>query len=303
MSRRVVERRPSETALFNALRRAIASNESVGQGLGSDDLAVFFLPPHWRFLLRFKRLRANIKERLTVQLPGVQEHVMARTAYFDRVFVDALTRRIPQIVLLGAGYDSRAYRFAQSRGASRVFELDAAPTKNRKARCLGRAGIGIPQHVTLAPIDFDRESLKDVLVQAGFESQKETLFLWEGVSYYLEPASADATLEFVGHQSHQESTIAFDYAISVSQENLGDIFGAQRFFETMREQHGDEGFVFAIDDGGAEPYLEERGLTVVEHLDSHDIERTLLLNEDGSLVGKVTGVFRIVLAAPSTRKR
>jgi methyltransferase (TIGR00027 family) len=202
-------------------------------------------------------------------------------------------------VLLGAGYDSRAYRFAQSGGATKVFELDAAPTQNRKAKCLRRAHIDVPQYVTLVPIDFNRESLKDVLERAGYENQKKTLFMWEGVSYYLEPASVDTTLEFVGHSSHPESVIAFDYAIPVSEENLEGCFGAERFFQTMKEQHGDEALMFAIDEGETASFLEERGLRMVEHLDNEEIERTLLLNEDRSSIGRITGVFRFVLASPS----
>lgn len=301
MSQKAVEHKPSETALFAALHRAIANQELVDVGPGSDDLAEFFLPPHWRFLIRFKGVRANVRDRLGRHLPGLHEYVIARTAYFDRVFVDALNTETPQIVLLGAGYDSRAYRFAQSGSATRIFELDAAPTQNRKAECLRRAHIGVPQHVALVPIDFDRESLKDVLERAGYESHKKTLFIWEGVSYYLEPASVDATLEFVGRSSHRESTIAFDYAISVSEDNADDAFGADRFFQTMREQHGDEGLMFAIDEGETESFLEERGLRMVKHLDNEEIERTLLVKEDGSSIGKITGVFRFVLASPHSQ--
>jgi methyltransferase (TIGR00027 family) len=176
--------------------------------------------------------------------------------------------------------------------------LDAAPTQNRKLECLRRAHINVPQHVVFVPIDFDRESLRDVLERAGYASGKKTLFIWEGVSYYLEPASVDATLEFVGRSAHHESIIAFDYAISVSEENAVDAFGADRFFQTMREHHRDEGLMFAIDEGEAESFLEERGLRMVEHLDNQEIERTLLVTKDGSSMGRITGVFRFLLASP-----
>jgi methyltransferase (TIGR00027 family) len=298
MSQKAVEHKPSETALFAALRRAIANKEFRDEAVGSDDLAEFFLPPHWRFFIRFRRVRANTKDRLDRHLPGLHEYVMARTAYLDRVFVDALKTETPQIVLLGAGYDSRAYRLSQSGSATQVFELDAAPTQNRKLECLRRAHINVPQHVVFVPIDFDRESLRDVLERAGYASGKKTLFIWEGVSYYLEPASVDATLEFVGRSAHHESIIAFDYAISVSEENAVDAFGADRFFQTMREHHRDEGLMFAIDEGEAESFLEERGLRMVEHLDNQEIERTLLVTKDGSSMGRITGVFRFLLASP-----
>lgn len=298
MSQRGVDNKPSETALFNALHRAIANKERADGGLGSDDLAVHFLPPHWSFLIRFKRIRANVKERLARQLPGLHEYVMARTAYFDRVLADALNEGIPQVVLLGAGYDSRPYRLAPSGSATRIFELDAAPTQERKVECLRRAGIDVPQQVTLVPIDFDRQSLNEGLESAGYESERRTLFVWEGVSYYLDPASVDATLEFVARHSHCESSIAFDYAISVSEKAMDDAFGADRFFRTMKERHGDEALTFAIAEGETGSFLAERGLRMVEHLDNEEIERTFLLHEDGSRIGRVTGVFCFVLASP-----
>jgi len=163
VSEKAVEQKLSETALFNALHRAIANKKRLLEGLGSDDLAVPFLPPLWRFIIRFKSARAIVKKRLASHLPGLHDYVMTRTAYLDRLFFDALTEKTARIVLLGAGYDSRPYRFAQSGAGPKIFELDAAPTQNRRARCLRQAGIDVPHHVGLVLIDFDRESLMGVL--------------------------------------------------------------------------------------------------------------------------------------------
>ena len=132
MSKKGVEQKHSETALFAALRRAIANKEFKNEKFGPDDLAEYFLPPHFRFFLRFNRIRANTKNKLNVFLPGLNEYMIARTAYFDRLFVDALNNKTPQIVLLGAGYDSRAYRFAKSNHGTRIFELDIAQPKIEK---------------------------------------------------------------------------------------------------------------------------------------------------------------------------
>ena len=141
--------------------------------------------------------------------------MLARTAFFDRMFQDALSNNVPQIVLLGAGYDTRAYRFAEFNYATNILELDIATTQQRKRKCLKKAQIDIPKHVTLVPIDFNNESVQHVLENAGYDSRQQTLFIWEGTSYYLEPASVDATLKFVKQASHHDSVIAFDYAISI----------------------------------------------------------------------------------------
>jgi methyltransferase (TIGR00027 family) len=297
-----VEQKPSETALFAALRRTIANKEFRNEAFGPDELAECFLPPHFRFFLRFQRIRANTKNRLDEFLPGLNEYMIARTAYFDRLFVDALNSKTPQIVLLGAGYDSRAYRFANSNQGTRVFELDIAPTQDRKKKCLRKARIDIPEHVTFVPIDFNQDSLGDALERAGYKSNRKTLFIWEGVSYYLEAESVDTTLEFVSHASHRESTIAFDYTISISEENVNDYYGAKEFAQTMKEHHADEELLFSIDEGEIESFLGQRGLRMVEHLDNEEIERAFLLEEDGSLVGQKTGHFRFVLASPERQQ-
>ena len=297
MTNKGVEQRPSETALFAALRRAIANKEYRNEKFGPDYLAEYFLPAHFRFFLRFKKIRANTKDKLDGFLPGLNEYMIARTAYFDSHFVDALDNEIPQIVLLGAGYDSRAYRFAQLNRGTNIFELDAAPTQNRKKKCLKGARIDIPQQVKLVPINFNEESLKDVLEKAGYENREKTLFLWEGVSYYLNAESVDATLEFVSHSLHNESAIVFDYTISISEENMNDYYGVREFAQTMKEHHADEELMFSIEEGKTESFLEQRDLKMVDHLNNEEIERTFLVDDNGSLIGQITGHFRFVLAS------
>ena len=63
-------------------------------------------------------------------------------------------------MLLGAGYDSRAYRFTKFNNATKIIELDIATTQNRKKKCLRKAQIDIPKHVAFVPINFNKESLK-----------------------------------------------------------------------------------------------------------------------------------------------
>ena len=297
MTNKSVEQKPSETALFAALRRTIAHKEFKNEKFGPDNLAEYFLPPHFRFFLKFKQIRANTKNRLNGFLPGLNKYMIARTAYFDRLFVDALNNKTAQIVLLGAGYDSRAYRFAKSNHSTRIFELDSAPTQDRKKKCIKNGRIDIPNQVTFVPINFNKESLKDTLEKAGYKNHQKTLFIWEGVSYYLEVESVESTLEFVSHASHHESALAFDYTISISEENIKDYYGVKEFVQTMKVHHENEELMFSIDDGETGSFLEQRGLKMVDHLDNEEIERTFLLKEDGSLIGQITGHFRFVSAS------
>ena len=301
MSKRGVEKRHSETALFAALHRAIANKEFDNERLGPDYLAQNFMPSHFAFIIKFKKMRAKAKKKFAKLLPGLHEYMIARTAYFDHVFINALNHNIPQIVLLGAGYDSRAYRFENLNNATQIIELDIAPTQNRKKKCLKKARINIPGNVTLAPIDFNKDSLEFVLEKAGYKNNEKTLFIWEGVSYYLDPASVDTTLYFVSHSSHHESILAFDYAITISEDNIHNYYGVKEFVQTWMKHHSNEAFIFAIDEGGMESYLKQRGLKIVDHLDNEEIERTFLIDEKGSLIGQITGLFRFVSASPGKK--
>jgi methyltransferase (TIGR00027 family) len=299
MNNKNTDQQPSQTALFTALRRTIAHKKYQDEKFGPDHLAEIFLPVHFRFFLMFKKIREGTKEKLAAFMPGMNEYLIARTAYFDRLFLDALQEEIPQIVLLGAGYDSRAYRFAKSNLGTRIFELDAAPTQNRKMKCLKSTRIRIPEEVRFVPIDFLSQSLSVVLENAGYKSQEKTLFLWEGVSYYLDRAAVKDTLSFVSRCSNRDSLIAFDYSISLSEEELPAFYGASKFLESMQEQHASEELLFSLKPGEVESFLADMNLDLVEHLDHDAIELKYLTDENGSRIGRMIGIFRFVCASPS----
>lgn len=298
MANQPVERKPSDTALFNAMRRTIACKEYQNSRFGADYLAEYFLPAKFRFFLRFKSIRVKTRARLDSFFPGVNEYVIARTTYFDGLFLEALKNRTPQIVLLGAGYDSRAYRFAMQNQGTQIFELDSAPTQERKKECLKKAKIAIPPQVAFVSINFNREALQEVLGMAGWQDSQKTLFLWEGVSYYLNPGSVDQTLDFFSQSAQPGSLLAFDYMISISEENVGEYYGAKEMIQSMQEHHSDEGLTFAVEEGRIGSFLAHRNLKLVEHVDPDELEKSFLTTDEGALIGKVAGHFRIVLVAP-----
>ena len=297
MMKQRVEKTHSSTAMFAALYRAVAQKQRISEEVGPDYLAEYFLPVHYRFFLRFKKIREDFKHKTHKLIPGMYEYILARTAFFDKVFRDALAKQTPQIVLLGAGYDTRPYRFSGVNQATAIFELDIAATQRRKRKCLKNARIDIPKDVALVPIDFNRESLRDVLENAGHDRRKQSLFIWEGVSYYLEPSSVDATLRFVKEASPHESAIAFDYAISIGEEQSKASYGAREFFHVLETRHSNEPFKFALKVGEVAPFLAQRGFKVVTHLNSQEIETSYLARDNGASQGKVNGVFRFAIAS------
>ena len=289
---------PSKTAIFTTLTRAIAYREFNNGILGNDYLAEVFFPFYLKVLLKAKNIRTRRKHKIP---PGMYEYMLARTAYFDNVFKDALNRNVPQIVLLGAGYDTRAYRFANLIKDTKIFELDAPPTQIIKRNCLFKSHITAPNNVVFIPINFEAESLQDALGKAGYDKHKHTLFLMEGVSYYLEPESVDATLKFVSSNSKAENNIALDYILSIPVEKLKDYYGVKELSEDHEKKHPNEIGKFFIEEGAIAAYLEQRGLKIVEHLDNKEMEKRFLVNKNGLSIGQVTGWFRIVFASPISR--
>lgn len=138
---------------------------------------------------------------------GVADIVVARTIYFDRI-IGRVLGHVEQFVLLGAGYDTRAYGRLR-RHELAFFELDEAMTQKVKLAALKEAGIETA-HVAFVEVDFSQEQWYEELESAGYDSSKKTLFLWEGVSLYLKEEDVRKTLRDIRTCSAPGSVLLAD---------------------------------------------------------------------------------------------
>ncbi len=136
-------------------------------------------------------LSRDVAGGLTPPHNRMHEYIRARTAFFDRVLLDALGRGVTQVVIGGAGYDGRALRYAAP--GVRWFELDHPATQSDKRARLTRLGIGAPQ-VSFIPADFTADPVAEPLRAAGLDPARPSLFLFEGVAVYLEQAVNERVL-------------------------------------------------------------------------------------------------------------
>ncbi len=190
----------SKTAEYMAFFRAMESLRPPRQRLISDPFAASFLRPGLRRAIRLAKisgLRWLIEKYADQRLPGARTSAIARTRLIDNAWTDAIRDGIGQIVILGAGSDSRAYRLPES-GRAAVFEVDHPATHALKRERLTRMLADIPKNVRFAAIDFNREGLPDVLATNGVDAALPALFLWEGVTNYLTEEAVDAVLRYVG---------------------------------------------------------------------------------------------------------
>ena len=290
--------RTSNTAFITALYRAVAYREFQNQVWGSDFLAELFLPFHIKFLIQYEKVRAKGRAKEKRQTPGVYEYVLARTKFFDDVFIRSLSESIPQIVMLGAGYDTRALRFKAFNNNTRIIEFDMAATQNRKRHCLKKNNINIPEYLTLFPIDFNQQSLEKVLISSGYKSDKRTLFIWEGVSMYLEIQAVKETLKCIAQSAHHDSLLAFDYAISIPENAVHKYYGTKELLQRIKKNLSNEPFKFTVEEKKIEMFLNDQGHKIIRHLNHRQIEEAYLKKEDGSSVGRPNGMFCLVMSSP-----
>jgi methyltransferase (TIGR00027 family) len=291
-----VQEQASGTAMWCVLMRALSAAETREGIKGGDYLAEIFLPDNQRALLKTPAQR---EWAINQQPPGMYAYIIARTFYFDHIAEQALQENIPQIVILGTGYDSRPYRFQKLAKETRFFELDTFPTLQHKKELLQRANIPIPKNVTFVPIDFNKDTFEEVFFKAGYDKHKKTLFLWEGVSMYLEPAAVDTTLRFIKTNAPAGSTVCFDYEAPWTSLDWADVAAVEELGEFWQRNFPRETTQWSIEGGGINAFLSSSGYTIIDHLQANTdaIQRKYFNFHAALAVGHVPMIFGFVQAA------
>jgi methyltransferase (TIGR00027 family) len=179
----------------------------------------------------------------------LQNQTTARQTFYDST-VDRWLADIPQFIILGAGFDTRAFRLPEEmRHQKQSFEVDTPQTQATKREILHRAGVD-SAGVAFVSADFEKEDWFGKLVDAGFNPDQTALFIWEGVTPYLEKAAVEATLRKISGAA-RGSMVAFDYFTTEVLESPEVIMQIIR--TTLRA--GGESLKFGID---STPPLGER---------------------------------------------
>ncbi len=269
--------RPSQTAEGIASARARESARPEGERLFYDPFAHHFLGDRIRFITRHRFLRAIFRWRNRRILPGMFGGLVARTRYIDDYLLARLNEGVRQVVILGAGYDSRAYRFEEVCRHVRVFEVDHPATQNVKIEKMDQLLNGLPDYVTYVSVRFNSENLAEKMQQSGYRKDEKTLFIWEGVTMYLTAEAVDATLAFVADHCACGTSIIFDYF----PPSIADGTCPLREAITLRKmvaRYG-EAICFGIEPKDIESYLARRGFHRVHNISAEECKR-LYFNEN-----------------------
>jgi methyltransferase (TIGR00027 family) len=220
-------------------------------------------------------------------------YVNARTHHMDALLVEALAQGATQVVNLGAGFDSRAYRFRDRFPRARFFELDLpamiAAKRERVAKIFG----AVPDRVVLVATDFTTRPLDRVLGDAGYDRGQRTFFIWEGVTMYLPEAANLGTLRFIRSGSAPGSAVVYDYVLDAAlRPGGGGIFGARTTAAYVASVG--EPFVTGWSQSQAAAIATREGLVVLSDLGPTELTARYLTGADGQPDGMMGEFQRII---------
>ena len=157
-------------------------------------------------------------------VPGFHEHLISRTRFIDDLIKKSISEQVEQYVILGAGYDSRAYNLKLPSGL-KIFEVDQPEVQKIK---ISKLPDEIPnaENITYVSIDFNHQSLKNQLLNSGFDKSKSTIYTLEGVSQYITREALNSTLsELALLTPNSNATFFMSYVSKLLREDPKACFG------------------------------------------------------------------------------
>ena len=295
MSGRRIKTTTSRTAAWTCVSRAASALESDSRYRSNDHMALLLVPTFIRLLLHIPLVRWFVGRVISPK--GIYEYTIARTKYIDAVLRETLAGGMDQILIFGAGFDTRALRFRNEAGGTKIFELDVPITQQAKLDRYAERGLSIPSNVTFVSIDFDRESLPEKLEEAGFIRGGRSLFVLEGLLMYLQPESVEETFKVIEAFAGKGSVMVFDYVRASVFRREGACYGERDIVKSVTK--AEEHWHFGIEEGALGTFLDRYGMKAGEHMDARDLEQRYFKDESGKIVGRVNGTHCLVRAVKS----
>src|SRR5215469_252081 len=279
---------PSRTSILTAAARAFGSREPDVSVRNPDWVAERLIGPAELALITEhpigQALSQDFQEAIyDPDVFGLAWLMLVRTRFIDQLMERAIRSGATQLVILGAGFDTRAHRFAELLRETLVIEIDYGATQEYKRRRVEAALEGAPDNVVYAPIDFTREDLGEVLHRAGFQPERKTYYICEGVSMYVPEEGMKGTLRTIASESAPGSALLLEYL------NRGGLEVLVKYPMGMIKNaiNWGEPLVFGVPDGRDREFFVEKGLGLGETLKigSPESITRYAMRQDGSYYG------------------
>lgn len=203
--------KPSATAQFAAAMRAVAPQAVRPQDRLFEDpyAALFVQSPALRALMSRPWLIKTLGRAIDRYYAGLIGEAVLRNRYADDTLERALAAGVEQVVLLGAGYDSTALRYAGR--AVRFFEVDRADTQCQKRAIVEEHAESTHAEITFVPCDLQTDDLVESLVSHGYDAGRPAVVTWLAVSFYLPEVAVERTMSALGRLLAPRSQFVFNY--------------------------------------------------------------------------------------------
>lgn len=306
----------SRTAVYVAAARAIGAREPDPVTRNPDGIVERLLGDPSRLDVDHPVVRAlqlDYDEAMEdIEVVSAVRMMIVRTRFIDEALERAVAEGTRQIVILGAGLDTHAYRCGELLAGTRVFEVDRPATQALKKRRVEEVLGGAPGNTMYVAVDFETENLADALARYGYDASRPTFFILEGVTMYLPEEAVRATFRFVA--AHPKgSGIVFDFLTGelirvTKQLDIATVAPAVRpIIERWRALARDEPFRFGIPHGTEREYLGELGLEIRDTLvvGGEESMKRYLTKADGTQVGGATllrAMANFMASAPSASR-
>jgi len=279
-----------------ALFRAIESSLPARRRLFEDPFARQFLRPRFALLARLcgvPGVADLVSQYIDGRWAGARSSAVARTRLIDDIIAEALAQGLDQMVILGAGFDTRAYRLPGLSDVA-VFEVDHPDTLAKKQAVLRHASLVAPSCVRSVGIDFTSADLDRVMDAAGYSTQARTFILWEGVTNYLTEAAVDSTLRWCARAA-SGSELLFTYINRAVLDDPESFAGTETLFATLKE--AGEQWTFGLAPAELADFLRQRGLALQQDIGSSEYRARYLPRVSGVMRGYE--FYRIAIARVS----
>lgn len=270
------ERRPeTRTALGPMVIAAAERYTPAERRIVDDDLAARFIPGGLRAAVRVPLTRRLLMSMTEKQATGIWGSMLCRKRYADDRVAEAVREGVQQLIVLGAGLDTRAYRLA---GDLPVVEADL-PSNVEDKRARVEAVFGrVPANVTLRPTDFETDDLGDLLDPA-----RPAMIVWEAVTQYLTEEGVRRTLSQLG-KAAPGSRLIFTYVLADFLDG-SRAYGAERAYREFVTKH--RVWRFGLAPAEVAPLLREYGWAETEQAGPAEYRAWYLANRPGLAVSEI----------------
>jgi methyltransferase (TIGR00027 family) len=254
-----------------ALHRVAESAKPEGERICYDPYAIYFVDPETiEFARKNPEKTKEMRDHYERLFPGLGNSIRARVRYFDDFVKASIDEGLEQLVILGAGYDTRAYRI-EGLKRIRVFEVDHPGTQGLKVEKIEKIFGRLPGHVVYVPVDFELEDIGHKLLDNGYNNSQRTLFIMEGLVMYIPPKSVDEILSFISRNSGKGSSIIFDYYPQSTVDGTSESESAKNIREFVVQQG--EPLKFGIEEGMVDTFLAQRGFSKIHNVTCDDYKK------------------------------